>query len=341
MNDKIAQFHFELEDSSELTVSYYLQPNSLTRKWLNIVERRKIENKIAMPWRGSLSDKHEPLELKIANKTASDSKFLIDKLNSIICQINTYYDKPLPVFKDFSEIDRNTLNFLHEEFEVYGERNIKFLEIGYETLIGDPKKFPGTYFRTEFHQLWLDLNQWIHITETALEQSDFPNFSCLIQYLPFEENGFPIEEIDKLFLTTHYEWGGLYLGYNTLGKDYMHTMYDQDTRVITNDQVKVQDKLSSEVWLSFSKTNSTKEPELDFWEWYCSLDKEVQEKLPINNLNKLALGRYYLGNVIIDEAFLNFHPKLEDWLLPNSEIKKQWDLKVFSKITTVLGITIK
>lgn len=339
MTNKIAQFHFELEDSSKLTISYNLLPNRLTKKWIDIVSRRKGTNNSSLLWENLSSP--EPLELKITNKTSADSKFLIDTLNNIVQQINGYYDKPLPILQDFSKVDRDILNYLHEEFEEYGERNLEYQAVGYKTLTGNPNQYPGNQFKEDFHQLWLDLNQWIHITESAIDQGDFPNFSCLIQYLPFEEHGSDIEEIDKLFLTLQFDWGGLYLGYNTLGKDYMHTQHDNDIRVIVNEQVKVQQKMSSEVWLNFSASCSTKSQEMNFYNWYSSLDEDIQQKIPTDNLNNLALGRYYIGQVIINDVFLKFHPRLEDWIIPNSEIKKQWDLDVFSKIVKVTGISIK
>ena len=54
---KIAKFHFELEDGSLLVLSYKLQDNSLTPKWIDIVNRRKLENV-----------SKDSLELKIQNK---------------------------------------------------------------------------------------------------------------------------------------------------------------------------------------------------------------------------------------------------------------------------------
>ena len=112
MTNKIAQFHFELEDSSELTLSYNLLSNSLTKKWIDIVSQRKGTNNSSMLWKNLSTP--EPLELKITNKTSADSKFLMDTLNNIVQQINGYYDKPLPILQDFSEVDRDILNYLHE-----------------------------------------------------------------------------------------------------------------------------------------------------------------------------------------------------------------------------------
>ena len=319
---KIAKFHFELEDGSPLTLSYRLQDNSLTPKWIDIVNKRKLE-----------TIGKELLELKIQNKTQDDLPSLLLKLNSIICEINKYYDKQLPLFSSIEHLDHEILNYLHEEFEIYGERHAVER---YKDPSKDPNIWPGTQFRVQFHQLWLDLNQYIHITESAMSTSDCPSFSCLIQYVPFEEQGAPITSEDKLFLDHQHKWGQLYLGYNTLGKDYMHAYSDDDKRVITNNQVKVQKYLSSEVWLNFSINDydKNKEFELRFYKWWNTLG------IPHINIDELALGRYYLGDIIIDETFLNFHPEYQNWLVPNSDLRTDWNLKVFRKIVNTTGVDV-
>lgn len=336
---KIAQFRFKLEDGSPLILTYNLQLNSVSPKWEKVVNDRKV-NEFDIP---TTEFGKAPLELKIQNKTRADLPRLMEKLNTIITSINEYYDDPLPLFTNTNEIDHKILNYLHEEFERYGERHGHITPIGYRNLQGDPDVWPGRKFKVEFHQLWLDLNQYIHITETALDTSNFPNFSCLVQYTPFIENGAPIEDEDKLFLHNRYTWGSLYLGYNTLGKDYAHTQMDNDQRVIANDQIKVQTQLSSEVWLNFSseRVNALhKAEEYDFWKWYKNLPVELQSKVPIGNINALALGRYYLGVISFDETFLKFHPNKNDWEISNSELRKKWNLEVFSKIVEVTGIKI-
>lgn len=343
----IAQFRFELEDRSPLILTYNLQDNSLTPKWVDVVNQRKLEtnqSSLKKLLTGN-SFPTEPLELKIQNKTADDLPKLMEKLNQIISDINKYYDQPLPLFTNTTEIDHDILNYLHSEFERYGERHAEMSNHYMDPRPNmDPKVWPGIGFKKDFHQLWLDLNQWIHITESAMDTEEFPNFSCLIQYMPFKEQGAPIAEEDKLFLSNIPAWGGLYLGYNTLGKDYVHTYSDNDQRVIANDQVKVQKYLSSEVWLNFTRDPVHQPhhytPNLGFWQWYKSLPQDLQAKVPIHSLNDLALGRYYLGTVSFDQAFLNFHPVYEDWLESGSDLRRRWNSEVFSKIVKVTGIKI-
>ena len=344
---KIAQFKFELEDGSPLVLTYNLQDNSLTPKWIECVKQRKTEtkqpSKIETLIKGTKFPK-DPLELKITNKTIDDIESLMIKLNSIVTQINEYYDEPLPLFNTTKEIDHAILNYLHEQFERYGARHAEIKADGnyrnhFNRVGGNPDRYPGHTFKVEFHQLWLDLNQWIHITEGVMTDSDYPNFSCLIQYIPFVEQGAPIDPEDKLFLDHSPKWGQLYLGYNTLGKDYMHAYCDDDKRVITNNQVKVQKYLSTEVWLNFSKDTLDaphKEFELRLYNWW----KSIEGNPPFVNIDELALGRYYLGEISFDDTFLNFHPVYEDWLVPNSDIRRRWNLTVFSKIVKATGVKI-
>jgi hypothetical protein len=338
---KIAQFRFELEDGSPLILTYNLQDNSLTPKWIDCVNQRKSETNPPSKFKKLFKRDQfpkDPLELKITNKTIDDLESLMIKLNSIVSQINKYYDEQLPLFNTTKEIDHVILNYLHEQFERYGERNEQLLNIGYGNLTGDPARFPGRVFNVEFHQLWLDLNQWIHITESANQKDDWPDFSCLVQYLPFKEQGALIEEEDKLFLDLDGRWGHLYLGYNTLGKDYLSAYHDDDKRVITNNQVKVQKYLSTEVWLNFGKdtVDAHKEHESRFWRWWKTLGDDIS----FVGIDKLALGKYYLGKISFDQTFLDFHPVYEDWLVTNSDIRREWNLQVFKKIVKATGVKI-
>jgi hypothetical protein len=328
---KLAQFYFDLEDGSCLRLTYTLQPNPLTLKWIDIVNQRKSE---------LINVLDKSLDLKIANKTLKDIPWLMEKLNNIVKKINNYYDKQLPLFESLTEIDQEILNYLHEEFERYGERTEKFMKEGYPQT-DNLDRYPGRTHNQEFHLLWLNLNEWIHITEGAMSTSDYPNFSCLVQYLPFEANGALIDDIDKLFLDSEFNWGELYLGYNTLGKDYMHACHDNDDRIVFNDQVKIQEWLSSEVWLNFSKNHDhfkKKRFELEFYNWWKSLSKI--ETVPLVDINKLALGRYYLGELKIDDVFLKYHPVSDDWYVENSDLRRRWNEEVFSKIVRATGINI-
>lgn len=303
-------FTFELENGDPLRLSYLLQPNSLREKWINEIKTYGSKDN---SW----------LNLKISNKDISQLSELTAKLNSIIKSINDGYDFQILTSLDgIEDISRETLNHLHEIFEEYGANRL-------------------LYKGEDIHNFWLDLNEWIHITETAMETTKevFPQYHALVTiYPPYP--GRKLEEKDKLFLTTDFSWGHLYLGYNTLGKDYMSAAQDNDVRVVTNKQVKVQEMYSSEAWLCFqNKSYYQKLVEFEFYKWYETIEQEAQELIPIENLNVLGLGRYYLGNIVINEDLLKFHPIEEDWYF-NHRIHKSWNVEVFSKVKKVTNIEI-
>lgn len=307
---KGATFTFELENGDPLRLSYMLQPNSLREKWINEIKTHKSKNN---SW----------LNLKISNKDRSHLNELTEKLNCIIGDLNRGYDfQILPTLNGVQNIERETLNHLHEIFEEYGANNL-------------------LYRGEVIHNLWLDLNEWIHITEVAMETTNdvFPQYSALVTvYPPYP--GRKLEEKDKLFLSTDFSWGQLYLGYNTLGKDYLSVSQDDDVRVVTNNQVKVQEMYSSEVWLCFQGiSNHQKLIEMEFYKWYETTIQEAQELIPIENLNTLGLGRYYLGNILINKDLLKFHPIEEDWYF-NRNLQKKWNNEVFSKVVSVKNIQI-
>ena len=313
--EKFVIFYFRLRSGKILPIKYWLQPNSIREKWISLVKERE-----------ELDEAY--LDLKVINKNQDDLPFLRDKLNGISTKINKLYGKErLPLLEESVEhIDQDKLNYLHEMFEEYGEESM------------DPIRFHSE----EAHNAWLSLNEWIHITEVAMVTSteDFPCYSCLCSiYPPYP--GEPLEPSDKMFLDTEFPWGSLYLGYNTLGKDYAAAMYDNDVRVITNGQIKIQTHYSTEIWANFSSSSENlKSMEVQFKNWYDSLDEETQNMIPIHDRDQLSLGRYYLGNVVLDETFLTYNPDKNAWRY-DLELQKKWNNEVFSQGEELVGIEIE
>jgi uncharacterized HAD superfamily protein len=327
---KLAVFQFELQDGSPLKLYYRLNNTSLRDRWIKQVMDRNAEPNTF-------------LDLKISNKTTKDIPHLINKINEVITGINLYYDKQLPLFTETTKLDHEILNYLHEEFEVYGERHEQIIikEKRHLTNPGDPKVWPGNRFNVEFHNLWLKLNEYIHIIESAISTSKygefFLNFSCLVNVYP-PVPGELIQEIDKLFLDTNFKWGELYLGYNTLGKDYQHAWHDDDTRVITNGQVKVQEYFSTEAWLNFTEgAISPNTAETEFWKWYERQDQSVKDKIPLDNLNKLALGRYHIGSIVYIELSEKYDYR--EWI-NNPQFRYKWNVEVFSQVERAVKVDI-
>lgn len=327
---KFLKFIFELQNKESLILTYELHENSLRERYISHL--RKRQKQLGLNY-----------NLKIANKTRKDIEYLMNKLNFYVSEINKFYDRQLPIFTSTTEIDRNILNYLHEEFEEYGERHQNLIvdqKYHLKVINGDPNVWPGTKFNKQFHEYWMSLNEWIHVTEIAMntDEEEFPNFSCLVHAYP-PVPGEPLVQMDKLFLQSNYKWGRLYLGYNTLGKDYLHTCHDNDVRVIINNQIKIQKLFSSEIWLNFSADSVENFSQLEFYKWFMNLDEEVKKLIPIDNLNELAFGRYLMGQVVIDSTFLNFHNNFDDWKI-DANLQKKWNLEVFSKIENIIDVEI-
>jgi hypothetical protein len=70
----------------------------------------------------------------------------------------------------------------------------------------------------------------------------------------------------------------------------------------------------------------TKYTEKQFYKWAKTTDIDV----PLNNLNALSLGRYVLGEIIITEPMIDFHPAVSDWYVPNHRCKLKWNKKIAS-----------
>lgn len=311
--NKAARFVCKLSDGKLLNLDYLLQQNSLREKWINEIKTYQSRGKVSY-------------SSCISNKNRSHVRELTQKLNSIVNELNDKYESQILLTIDENEgVNQEILNNLHEKFEEYGEN-----------------KF--SYLGEHVHFLWLQLNEWIHTTEVAMDTTEdtFPQYGAVVNAHP-PYPGRKLEEIDRLFLTTECSWGQLYLGYNTLGKDYMSVLYDNDVRVILNKQIKIQERYSAAVWLCFQdKTHNINMQNTrvqQFYQWYQSLDQEVQELIPMGDLNSLSLGSYYLGHLLITQDLLKFHSVAEDWWT-NQEIRKEWNNQVFSKVEGIVDIKI-
>ncbi len=334
MKRYLAIFHFKLNDGTHLPLTYRIQNNSFSHRWIEYVNQRR-------------SEKGTKFTLNIFNKNISHLPEIIQKLNEIIDYLNSLYDKNLPKLTSIETIDHDILNQLHEEFEEYGARHNQYeQDATYNPNIDDIENYAWyeRRFDKDFHETWLSLNSWIHFAENAMESPENSSrFNCLVNHYPFEK-GEKLQEIDKIFLTNEFEWGHMYLGYNTLGKDYIHTAEHNDTRVVINNQVKVQEYFGTEVYLEFNSDRAfhaeKKGNEVKFYEWFISQPKEVQDLVPVDNLNKLCLGKYYLGRVKFDETFLKYHSNHVDWDRNTFNIRHRWNIDVFSKISEITDIEI-
>ena len=103
--------------------------------------------------------------------------------------------------------------------------------------------------------------------------------------------------------------------------------------------VKPQERFSAETWINFGPDDWTNYNIASFERWYLTLPKELQSRVPVDNLNELSLGRYRIGHILInDDYFLKYHPIEQDWLSHSHPIKQQWNKEVFSTFTEIIKI---
>jgi len=165
---------------------------------------------------------------------------------------------------------------------------------------------------------WDELNNLIHCIEN-IKSNRFPEYNTNVLFFKKNDNTFiPIKESYKLWLTPNTDWGSLLLGYGTLGKHWLDIFKGNDN---ISDLV-VQHTISSQTHLVFSPDEPYKKrQETRFYNWAIASGLDI----PLDNLNKLSLGSYFLGQIIITDAFLNYHPVSSDWYVPNHICKLNWN----------------
>jgi hypothetical protein len=286
--------------------------SNLTKRWVDVTNENQ-------------NRKDKFLTFTLTNTTYKNIDRVRQQLTDCINRINKVYDDPLPLYSDVEELDETHLNYLHEQFEKYGER---ILEISINEEFN---------WSREMHEDFLQLNEIIHLYEDVIKskKAHFPNMALLYDYYP-QEIHCPILETDKIWLTSQLKWGEVYLGYNTLGKDWLKVHVDNDIEVIERNQIKPQDRFAAETWINFGPDLNNWWSLLSFERWVNGLPKDLQSKVPLNNLNKLCLGRYRIGHIIIDDEFLNkYGGTLQDYQIDDSEAKLKWNMNVFSTFVKI------
>jgi hypothetical protein len=312
-------------------ITFALYDSSLARRW-----KKLIEDNIARP------DHH--YHTSFVNKTFDNLSQVLEELNDTITLINTAYDRVLPKFISTTTLDQEVLNALHEEYEMYGDRLQSFIDMGY---FDDPKKFaefynplwPGDVQNFELHDNFLRLNELIHTLEELTHTKDvkFPAMSVLFDIYP-QQLYDTILEKDKLYLTNTFNWGRLYLGYNTLGKDWLEVSNHNDIDVIKREQVRRQERFSAETWINFSPDDDINFGKTQFEKWYDTLPTDLQQQVPINNLNELCLGRFEIGAIACNNKYFEKYNNIANWRSQNHDCKRDWNKNIFSTFTNIVSI---
>lgn len=293
--------------------------NDLVRRWIEMTLKCQ-------------KDTSKKLHHTFFNKTIESVDQVRDKLSQCINRINMIYDIPINDFSDFKLLTFDQLNFLHQQYEIYGDRT--------DALIRN-----GTNWSSTMHSDFLLLNELIHQYEDCLSSKSNPvaNMAVLYDYYPQGLHA-PLRDSDKLWFKTNLDWGGVYLGYNTLGKDWWNVFKDNDIEVIDREQVRPQERFAAETWINFG-------PDMGEWwslhkfnEWYENLPTNLKKKVPMNNIGNLSLGRIKIGQVITEGSNKEgyFHKYADDeshWSVFNHPIKNKWNEEVFSTFSHIEEIT--
>jgi hypothetical protein len=302
-----AKFTFLDCDDRQHVISYQLIDTPLTERWIAIVQQNQLRST-------------NRLNTVLSNRILEDVPELTREILNLVSQINSEYDIQLPAYES---LDRTRLNYLHEFFELFGKR--LSTQIFSHTLIDNFDR----------------LNNTIHQCEHAMFNSPdkFGVFGLVFDMYPREIYE-PLLEEHKLMMRSETLWGKIYLGYNTLGKDWLQVIRFNDLDVINRDSVAVQVHFAAELWMNFSRDYEAGWWQTEFYKRVKSYPPELQQKIPLDNLNKLALGRYLIGDVVIDDSFLSFDSNPDHWQINNHPCKSQWNRSVFSKFRTVVDFKI-
>lgn len=177
---------------------------------------------------------------------------------------------------------------------------------------------------------WLQLNPLVHIIEGKLK-SPFPDCQATVNFFSNNECKIPIKEEYKIFLTHERKWGSLLLAYATVGKDYFDLFSDNDDPT----DLEIQKYITSETLLTFEGDYAFETSiSCQFYKWA----KNSPYDIPLDNLNKMSLGLYTLGNIIITDSFLNFHPIIGDWYIPNHKCRLTWNRDVLGANAIIKNI---
>lgn len=285
---------------------FALYDTDLVKRWVEITKKNQ-------------QTPESYINTRFTNLSYSQISKVRTRLTDCLNRINSVYDEPLPLYEEIEELTTPELNYLHEEFERYGDR--------FEGLI-----HTVNWWSQELHEDFLKLNELIHLHEDLLyiKKGDFPNMALLYDYYP-QGLHLPILERDKLWLTSMLQWGEVYLGYNTLGKDWMKVVFDEDIEVIERDQVRPQERFAAETWINFGPDSDGVYEIRRLEKFYSKLPENLQKKVPIDDLNKLTFGRFKLGRIMIDDYFLSrYGGTFEDYVVKDGNAKRRWDEQVFS-----------
>lgn len=318
-------------NGDELILDYRLFDNSLVHRWKNLVDQSNLEQK-------KLSVTYS----KQLNQQEINDLFL--KFIEDIKVINLHYDKLLPTPDSVDQLmsDQNLLNELHSEYEFYGDR-CRLLEA--EDYYKDPTRnehyaepWPGLTKNKVLHEKMLRLNDQIHQWELlARTQRQYVDKTCyaLIDWLPagLHENLLPQ---DYILFNAETFWGYLYLGYNTLGKNWISIATDNDLDVVKRNAVRPQKRFAAEFILEFKQKGQLYATQNMFYNWI--LNNNLLTTAEDLSMTNIAFGSAPLGKLAFYR--INKFTSVSNDNLQSYEWQSNFNTNIWSKFNTVISAGI-
>lgn len=298
-----------------LELGYQLIDNSLVDRWLDLVNY-------------SLLQKYS---LSVQYRKILEHKEILTKFNEFVKtveKINANYHRSLSVPNCLELLLSNQkfLNQLHAEYEMYGElRKNNFLSdqsSSHTQLLND---------------CMLRLNNQIHDFELIAAAQKNNNLPCnaLIDWVPAGKHGL-LEPDDYLLFNADFLWGHLYLGYNTLGKNWQAASIDNDIDLLKREAVQPQKRFAAEFYVEFKLKHNMYYMQNHFYNWVKKhgLSKAIQSNMAFLGLGQIPLGRlkwYKLDNSTF----------VIDWSAMNQHYQKNWNISIWSQFDSIKDVTIK
>lgn len=307
--DKKVMFLLKNTKTLDTTVlNYSLFGHSVTHRWIEMIQEcnnRKMD--ITCNYKRIVNDPREYFTIFQENIQA----------------INNMYDKKIPVLYSFEHLsdNLNLLNDLHEEYEIYGDRVEYLLGIDFWSMNENDKAnhdlynntWPGFVFNEELHERFLRLNDQIHQFESFFYDNDndeeLDQCYSIIDFLPagLHED---LKPEDSFLFTPELKWGYIYLGYNTLGKHWLSSMYDNDVEVVKRKQIRPQQRFAPETFVYFGPDSAYMYPQIMLHKWWQKNNFSVvyQEDMKIKDYNFGFIPLGFLDGIVKDGQIQKIAP---------------------------------
>lgn len=293
--------------NQKLTLFFNLLNSKLTDRWIELVDQNNNKkNEIVFSYKRIFN------ENEIIN--------MLSDFKKSISYINENYDRKLIENFDINDLKNNyhILNDLHEEFELYGERIVELKE----------KKI----FSENLEDNFLLLNNLIHNFESII-RSNNESCSCLIDFKPY--NLFcDLKDEDYFLFTPEITWGTLYLGYNTLGKNWFNALLDNDIDILKRKKIVSQEKFAAECYLNFMNNKiPSYYNNYNFYNWWI----------------KNSISDFYNPNMTIKDFAFGYIPlgflssyEIENkrFFLSDNFDKEKWNMEVWSNFEEICEFKI-